>query len=200
VLFHSPAWDSVTYWSLDIETGGLDPKRDPILAVGMLPVRGGILKLGEAYQTLIRPEDGREIKPESVRAHQLVKREVNAAPPLLEVLAQVDRRVREGALLVHFQAIDVQFLKRAYDRHGMTWPKPPVVDTVELILKLDRKTRFVRPADAPADVPSTNLTETRRRLGLPDYQAHDALTDAIATAELFLVLRKLLGAKTLRDL
>jgi DNA polymerase-3 subunit epsilon len=200
VFFSSPAWDSVTYWALDIETGGLDAKRDPIIAVGMLPVRGGILKLGEAYQTLVRPEDGREIRPESVRAHQLLRGEVSGAPPLAEVLAQVDRRIREGALLVHFQAVDVQFLKRAYERQGLKWPKPPVVDTVELILKLDRKTRFVRPADAPADVPSTNLTETRRRLGLPDYQAHDALTDAIATAELFLVLRKLLGAKTLRDL
>jgi len=200
VFFDSPAWDAVTYWSLDIETGGLDAKRDPIIAVGMLPIRGGILKLGEAYRTLVRPEEGREIKPESVRAHQLLKGEVSTAPPLGEVLAQVDRRIREGALLVHYQAIDVQFLKRAFDRQGLRWPKPPVVDTVELILKLDRKTRFVRPADAPADVPSTNLTETRRRLGLPDYQAHDALTDAIATAELFLVLRKLLGARTLRDL
>ena len=200
MLFHSPAWDEVTYWSLDIETGGLDARRDPIIAVGMLPVRRGIIKLGEAYRTLVRPEAGRVIKPESVRAHQLVRNEVSAAPPLGEVLAEVDRRIREGALLVHFQAIDVQFLKHAYARLGLKWPKPPVVDTVELILKLDRKTRFVRPADAPPDVPSTNLTETRRRLGLPDYQAHDALTDAIATAELFLVLRKLLGAKTLRDL
>jgi DNA polymerase-3 subunit epsilon len=200
VFFDSPAWDAVTYWSLDLETGGLDARRDPIIAVGMLPIRGGILKLGEAYRTLVRPEDGREIKPESVRAHQLVRGEVSGAPPLAEVLAQVDRRLREGALLVHFQAIDVQFLKRAYDRQGLRWPRPPVVDTVELILKLDRKTRFIRPADAPADVPSTNLTETRHRLGLPEYQAHDALTDAIATAELFLVLRKLLGAKTLRDL
>lgn len=200
MLFYSPPWDTVTYWSLDIETGGLDPRRDPILAVGMLPVRAGVIRLGEAYRTLVRPEAGREIRPESVRAHQLVKGEVSGAPPLEEVLAQVDRRIREGALLVHFQAIDVQFLKQAYARLGLKWPKPPVVDTVELILKLDRKTRFVRPADAPPDVPSTNLTETRRRLGLPDYQAHDALTDAIATAELFLVLRKLLAAKTLRDL
>jgi DNA polymerase-3 subunit epsilon len=200
VFFHSPAWDSVVYWSLDIETGGLDAKRDPIISVGMLPIRAGIIKLGEAYQTLVRPEAGREIRPESVRAHQLLRGEVRDAPPLEEVLLEVDRRLREGALLVHFQAIDVQFLKKAYARLGRTWPKPPVVDTVELILKLDRKTRFIRPADAPADVPSTNLTETRRRLGLPDYQAHDALTDAIATAELFLVLRKLLAAKTLRDL
>ena len=41
VFFSSPAWDSVTYWSLDIETGGLDPKRDPIIALGMLPIRDG---------------------------------------------------------------------------------------------------------------------------------------------------------------
>ena len=46
------------------------------------------------------------------------------------------------------------------------------------------------PVGQPApDPPSTNLSEARRRHGLPEYQAHDALTDAIATAELFLVMR-----------
>jgi DNA polymerase-3 subunit epsilon len=200
VLFGSPAWASVVYWSLDIETGGLDPRRDPIIAVGMLPIREGVIRLGEAYQTLVQPEAGREIRPESVRAHQLLRDEVRQAPPLGEVLEQIDRRLREGALLVHHQAIDVQFLRRASERLGRRWPKPPVVDTVELILKLDRKTRFIRPADAPPDPPSTNLSEARRRHGLPEYQAHDALTDAIATAELFLVLREALHAKTLRDL
>jgi DNA polymerase-3 subunit epsilon len=200
VFFSSPPWASVVYWSLDIETGGLDARRDPIIALGMLPVRDGVLRLGESYQTLVQPEEGRAIRPESVKAHQLVTGEVRNAPALGDVLVEVDRRIREGALLVHHQAIDVVFLKRAYDRLGRKWPKPPVVDTVELLHKLDRKTRFLRPADAPPDPPSTNLTESRRRHGLPDYQAHDALTDAVATAELFLVLRHLLGAKTLRDL
>jgi DNA polymerase-3 subunit epsilon len=200
VLFHSPAWASVAYWSLDIETGGLDAKRDPIIALGMLPVREGVLRLGESYQTLVQPEAGRTIRPESVKAHQLLTGEVRDAPPLADVLLDVDRRLREGALLVHHQSIDVQFLKRAYQRLDRPWPRPPVVDTVELLHKLYRKTRFLRPADAPPDPPSTNLTEARRRLGLPDYLAHDALTDAIAAAELFLVLRHLLGARTLRDL
>jgi DNA polymerase-3 subunit epsilon len=45
-----------------------------------------------------------------------------------------------------------------------------------------------------------NLTAARHALGLPEYPAHDALTDAIATAELFLVLRHRLGARKLRDL
>jgi DNA polymerase-3 subunit epsilon len=49
-------------------------------------------------------------------------------------------------------------------------------------------------------VPDLNLLAARLRLGLPDYGQHDALTDAIAAAELFLVLRRRLGAKTLRDL
>ena len=199
MFFSSPAWDSVTYWSLDIETGGLDPARDPILALGMLPIRAGIIRLGEAYKTLVRPEEGREIRPESVQAHQLVWDEVRQAPPLPEVLAEVDRRVREGALWVHHQGIDVTFLKQAFVRHGRRWPAPPVVDTVELIRKLNRRRRFTNPDYAGAE-PSVNLTEARRRFGLPGYHAHDALTDAIATAELFLHLRGALNAKTLRQL
>ena len=35
VLFRSPAWDAVTYWALDLETGGLDARRDPVLAIGI---------------------------------------------------------------------------------------------------------------------------------------------------------------------
>jgi len=165
----------------------------------MLPIRDRVIRLGEAYKTLVRPETGREIKPESVRAHQLVLAEVSQAPPLPEVLGEVDRRIRQGALLVHHQGIDVAFLKRAYARHGRRWPAPPIVDTVELLLKLNRRQRFTNP-DHPEAEPSVNLSEARHRFGLPDYQAHDALTDAIATAELFLYLRRALNAKTLRQL
>jgi DNA polymerase-3 subunit epsilon len=93
----------------------------------------------------------------------------------------------------------VAFLKRAYERHGMRWPAPPIVDTVELLLKLGRRRRFSQP-DATGEGPSVNLTEARRQLGLPEYQAHDALSDAIATAELFLLLRGALHARTLRQL
>jgi DNA polymerase-3 subunit epsilon len=96
-------------------------------------------------------------------------------------------------------SIDVAFLRREYDRARLGWPKPPVVDTVDLLVKAAEKSRFLRP-DAVADLPALNLAEARRANGLPVYPAHDPLLDAIATAELFLVLRKRLGAKKLRDL
>jgi DNA polymerase-3 subunit epsilon len=199
MLFSSPAWDSVVYWALDLETGGLDARRDPIIAVGMLPIRAGKVRLGEGYRTLVRPADGRPIDPESVRAHQLVWGEVKDAPPVADILPEVHRRIAEGVLLVHHKGVDVAFLKDAYRRSGMRWPSPPVVDTVDLLAKVARRRHLKRP-ELPADPPSLNLSVAREAHGLPPYQAHDALTDALATAELFLVLRHALGARTLRDL
>ena len=199
MIFSSPPWDSVVYWALDLETGGLDARKDPIVAVGMVPLREGTIRLGEAYRTLVRPEEGKRIDPRSVSAHQLVQGEVREGPPLAEVLEEVDRRIRQGTLLVHNRGIDVAFLRRAFRSQGLGWPSPPVVDTVDLLVRAARRARFTRPEHA-AEVPELNLSSARRQYGLPEYSAHDALTDAVATAELFLVLRKVLRARTVRDL
>jgi DNA polymerase III subunit epsilon len=199
-LFASaPPWDEITYWALDLETGGLASKTDPILAVGMVPIRAGTIRLGEAYATLVRPPRDMAIDPGSVRAHQLVPAELARAPPLAEVLPEVDLRLREGALLVHHRAIDVAFLKRGYARVGLRWPGPRVIDTVDLLVRAAKRARFASP-HAPDDLPPLKLPDARAAHGLPEYQAHDALTDAISAAELFLVLRARLGVRTLRDL
>ena len=199
MLWPSPPWEDVTYWALDLETGGLDPRHDPILSVGMVPVRDGGIRLGEAFSSLVRPEEIAAIDPASIRAHHLLPGDVREAPPITVVLGAIDARLREGALLVHQAALDVSFLRRAYRRAGLRWPAPPVVDTVALLIKAAKRARFLDP-DAPDDEPELNLSAARRKLGLPDYGAHDALTDAVSAAELFLVLRRRVGARRLREL
>ena len=198
MFFSSPRWDLPVYWALDLETGGLDPRMDPIISVGMVPIRSGVIRLGESFSTLIRPDPGRPIKPESVRAHQLLAGDLRKSPPLQAVLLEVGRRLEGGVLLVHNRGIDLPFLKEGHARTGLPWKKPRVVDTVDLIVKAASRRRFIRPEGN--EMPSLNLSEARRVHGLPDYQAHDALIDAVSTAELFLVLRQSIGAKTLRDL
>ena len=201
MFWPSPAWDELTYWALDLETGGLDPAHDAILSVGMVPIRAGVVRLAEAYETLVRPSTDSHITAASVQAHQLVPREVVDAPPLEHVIVQIELRLGEesSALLVHHAGIDVKFLRQAYRVLRRPWIRPRVVDTVDLLLKTARKTRFVDP-NAQQREPELNLTSARKHLGLPEYGAHDALIDAISTAELFLVLRRALGARTLRDL
>lgn len=198
MLFASPPWDSVVYWALDLETGGLDAGKDPILAVGMVPIRAGRIRLGEGYRTLVRPGT-RPIDPESIRAHQLVSGEVRDAPPIDDVLPEITRRLAGNVLVVHQRGIDVSFLQEACRRTGLRWPAPKVIDTVELLLRRAKRVRFRTP-ELPLETPALMLSLARDAHGLPPYQAHDALTDAIATAELFLVLRHELRARTLRDL
>ncbi len=188
-------WDAFTYWALDLETGGLDRRSDPILAVGMVPIRGGTVRLGEAFRSLVRPAGGR-IDPASIHAHQLLRDELEAAPPLELVLAEVDRRIGAGVLLVHHAAIDVAFLRRDYRAVGLRWPEPSVVDTARLLLRIGRATH----PELPDEQRPLQLGKARAAWGLPEYQAHDALADAVATAELFLVLRAALGARHVRDL
>jgi len=196
MLFRSPPWDSVVYWAIDVETGGVDARRDPILAVGMVPVRGGRIRLGECYRTLVRPEGEGRMTSAPPTAHQTISADVSGAPPLAEVLPEIGRRMREGVLLVHHASIDVAFLRRDFARLGIAWPSPKVVDTMRLLV---RDAQLRNPSRSRDHV-ALNLSLARAEYGLPDYQAHDALTDAIATAELFLAVRVALGARTLRDL
>lgn len=193
----SPPWDSVTYWALDVETTGLDARRDALIAVGMVPVRHGAIRLGDAWASLVRPGAGVRIPVEAMRAHHIVPGDVQRAPVLTEVLPGVLRRLREGVAIVHHAAIDVAFLKAACRATGLDWPRIPVVDTVDLLWRRARRRRYAT-GDAPHD-PELNLAAARRACGLPAYPAHDATTDAIATAELFLVLRHALGARTVRE-
>lgn len=192
----SPAFTDVVFWALDLETGGLAPQRDPVLAVGMVPIREGTIRLAEAYASLVRPSAVHVSDSGSLQAHNLIPADLRDAPSLHDVLGEVDARLRGGVLLVHFASVDVAFLKAAYAVAGRTWPSPDVVDTARL---LERLADLERMASRVRE-PSFNLSAARRDLGLPEYPSHDALTDAIATAELFLLLVTQLGARTLRRL
>lgn len=196
-LRRSPPWDSVTYWAVDVETTGLDARRDALLAVGMVPVRRGAIRLGEAWGSLVRPRAPMAIPVDTMRAHHIVPADLERAPAPADVLPEVVRRLREGVAIVHHAGLDVAFLKAACRSAALEWPRIPVVDTVDLLWRRARRRRYAT-GEAPRD-PELNLASARRAYGLPDYPAHDATSDAIATAELFLVLRHALGARTLRE-
>jgi DNA polymerase III subunit epsilon len=195
--FRSPRWNEVVYWSIDLETTGFDPHADRILSVGMVPVRDGSIRHGERFYTLVRPGRDARLDTEAIRAHHILPGELDGAPSLAEALPEVNRRLGEGIPLVHYGRLDVGFLREAYRRAGRDWPHRRVVDTVDLLVALTKRGRFLDPGARPWP---TSLVGARERLGLPPHRVHHALSDAIATAELFLALRSRLGARTLRNL
>lgn len=193
----SPPWEDAVYWSLDLETEGLDPKRHQILSVGMVPVRRGVIRLSDVYASLVRPESHVPVDNGAIGAHHLRPADTARAPSLSSVLPEVRARLQEGVLLLHHAPIDVGFLRRAFDANGLAWVNPPVVDTVRLLYRFADQQRFL---GGRAEEPELNLFAARTMFRLPVYPPHDALTDAIATAELFLALRARLGIERLGQL
>jgi len=196
-LFPSPDLDDLVFWALDLETSGLKAGPDRIVSVGMVPIRRGVIKYGAHFHSFVRPPELERLSTEGIRAHHILPAELETAPPLADVLTEIDRRLHEGVLLLHFAALDLAFLKDAYRRQARRWPAPAVVDTVALILKLQQRLEQWTPNPTPM---RTSLAESRAALGLPAYPGHDALSDAVATAELFLVLRQRMGAGKLRHI
>jgi DNA polymerase III subunit epsilon len=197
LLFRSPRWDEVEYWALDLETSGLDIRRDEILSVGMVPVRGGAVRWGEHYYSLVRPSSVENLGREAMRVHHILPDELRDAPPLRPVMEEVARRIEGKVLLVHHAPFDVAFLRRAFAGELIWWPKPPVVDTRVLVARVEQRIMELQPYARPLP---RGLLELRETFGLPPFEPHHALWDALATAELFLALRARLGATTLRQL
>lgn len=196
-LFPSPPWDTAVYWALDLETSGLKPSRDLILSVGMVPIRHGVIRFGERFASMVRPPSTEVISHEGLAVHQLIPPEYSDAPEIGDLLPEIDRRLREGILLVHHAPLDVGFLKEAYRRVKLERPPLQVVDTVDLLMAWHtRKHRFT---PHPPRI-RTGLADARRDFGLPEHPEHDALGDALAAAELFLLLRHRLQMCRLRQI
>ncbi|MFN2442621.1 MAG: PolC-type DNA polymerase III [Thermoanaerobaculia bacterium] len=198
VIFRSPRWDEVDYWALDLETSGLQPRRHQILSVGMVPLRNGSIEWGGHDYTLVRPELTDDLDRNALGVHQILPGELEGAPPLSEVMDRIHERLGSGAaLIVHHAPFDVGFLKRAFRTIGMRWPRPPIVDTRLLVARVEERIQRLEPYAPPLP---RSLTALCTMFGLPPFEAHHALGDALATAQLFLALRARLGAKTLRQL
>ena len=193
----SPDWREATLWALDLETSGLDARRHHVVSVGMLPIRGGTVRWGERYYSLVRPPSFDRLDDAAITVHHVVPSELRSAPMPAEVLPEVAHRLAGGALLLHHAPLDLAFLRRGFAACGLPWPRPPVIDTRLLVSRLEDRLRRIEPHHRP--LPRA-LTEVREWMGLPVYEAHHALTDALATAELFLALRARLGVERLRQL
>jgi len=198
-------WAEVDCWALDLEMSGLDPAAGRILAVGMVPLRDRVIRVGEGFASLVRADGplpgGSGVSPgidmSGVAAHHLLPDQLAAAPSLDEVVEEIDRRLDGTVLVVHAAEIDLPFLRRAYRDAGLSWPDPPVIDTLRLLRRHERHRLAVEPVEMA--IPGV-LAAARARFGLPSHDQHDAFADAVATAELLLVLAHRLGARSLGDL
>ena len=177
-------WRQAGLCVLDLETTGLDPRRDEIISFATVPIDGGRIRLETSTYRLVRPE--RMPEAETIRIHRLRPEDLAGAPPIEGVLDELLGALSGRVLVAHVAAVERGFLDPVLRSAG-TALRNPVIDTAELAAELASRT------GGPA-IDRISLTALAEDLGLPVHRPHEADGDALTTAQAFLALATRLDA------
>ncbi len=171
----------VTFVVVDLETtGGSARDADGITEIGAVKVRGGEV-LGE-FATLVDP--GRAIPVQITMLTGITNAMVYDAPKITAVLPAFLEFLHGAVLVAHNAPYDVGFLKHACARHGLRWPAPAVLDTVQLARKVLTRD----------EAPSVRLGVLAPLLHARVTPDHRALHDAQATVDVLHALMERVGS------
>jgi DNA polymerase-3 subunit epsilon len=167
---------AVPLLSLDFETSGLDASKDHIVSAGYVAIEDGMIQLSTARHELVKL--GGSLTEQSVVIHKITDDDVSAGLPLDEVVGNLLHALAGKIMVAHHAKIELTFLTQACQKLYGVSPRFPVIDTMRIAKQwLERRNKEIEQGDL-------RLFNLRKRYGLPMYQAHNALSDAIATAEL----------------
>ena len=171
-------WYEHSYFVLDMETTGLDPKNHQVVSLGWVLVEQGSIQLDTAQHLLL---DSAQIDDVSVGIHMITDRDVlEQGRRHASVLRYLRQIMKDKVLVVHYSPLELGFLKSLWQTQPMPALAFDWIDTMQIEVQ-----RRARAQEVIAEG-GFRLPACRERYGLPDYQGHDALTDAMATAELLL--------------
>ncbi|MEM1578911.1 MAG: 3'-5' exonuclease [Archaeoglobaceae archaeon] len=174
--------------SVDLETTGLDPMSDEIIAIGIVPMEGFSILSSQSFYSLVKPK---KWKVNSSKIHGISYSELEKAPTLDEISQKV-LELLEGKIIVGFCIqIDYEFLRRALKKLNSR--------TLD-VLKIDKVlSRFL----GEKYTSSPTLEDLAKKYGVFPSYTHNALADAFIAAQIFQIqLIRLLkaGANTLEKL
>lgn len=166
--------------AMDFETTGFDPATDHILSIGVVRISSLSIQLNTARHQLVRSK--RPIPEASAIIHGITDDTAANGVPLEQLLPDLLDTLAGCAVLVHHAAIERNFLDAACQRLYSTPFNARFIDTE----RVARRTMQHR--HQPIGKTDLRLFNLRERYHLPRYPAHNALSDAFATAELFLAM------------
>lgn len=164
--------------AVDFETTGLDAKADKLLSVGFVSLTQQQITLNSSYHQIIKTKT--QLEESNVIIHHITDEQKEQGQPLHIVVERLLEALTGKVMLVHFARIERQFLQQAcLELYGVA-PDFPIIDTLVIAKRqLDKR-------DVAYDPSELRLSNLRNKYQLPDHHGHDALNDAIATAELLL--------------
>ena len=173
--------------AIDLETTGLDPRRDAIVALAAIPFTGSPPRPEGGYVTLVDP--GRPIPPAARAIHGIGDADVRGAPSAEDALSRFLEVCDGRPIIAHTAAFDLAFINR-FARAG----RLPTVRGVVLDIGAIAHGLFPSWWDL-------SLEGLGRLLEFDPIDRHTARGDALSAGAMFLRMIPLLerhGVRTLQ--
>ncbi|MDX1799512.1 MAG: 3'-5' exonuclease [Marinobacter sp.] len=170
--------------AMDFETTGLDPNQHSIVSIGLVPMSLGRIYSRDARHWVVRPP--LPLHQQSVTIHGITHTEIDQAPDLADIIGDLLSALAGKVVIVHHRGIERPFLDVAMQWRLSEGIQFPVIDTMAIEAQVNprRQPGWFRRLRGQQPL-SIRLPDSRTRYGLPHYAPHHALSDALASAELF---------------
>lgn len=164
----------VRFLVLDCEMSGLDPRKSELLSVGWVRIQNSHIQYSTRKHLLMHMRDG---VGESIKIHGLFDYNLAGAGSVASVLGALAKEIPGSILVFHHALLDIAFLQKASLQSFGCPLHFQYIDTMAV-----EQQRLNRQGKAA----NLRLNMCRDRYGLPKAFEHNAMFDAVATAELLL--------------
>ena len=177
-LFDSPPEAEVVV--LDTETTGLDPKRDEILSIGAVIVKGEKILINSAFERFVKPTSS--ISAQSIKIHHIRDCDLANGIDVDTAIEELLEFIGSRPIVGYYIDFDHKILSRYTKRLIGSYLPNSKIELSSMYYKRYRKESSYEFVDLKFDTIMT-------KLNLPTLGKHDALNDAIMSALIYLKLK-----------
>ncbi|MBC7113565.1 MAG: 3'-5' exonuclease [Candidatus Methanomethyliales bacterium] len=168
---------------LDLETTGLDLKKDEIISIAIIPMTGFQVHFGKRFYSLVKPKRFHE---RSIKIHGICLGDLEKAPTFEETCEKIFDMIH-NRIVVGFNVIfDINFIKEGFKKivknqvNKNKYKKLDLryVDIKEIEVWISRRTGAPTPC-------SLDLSDLIHKYQIEEVARHNALSDAYITARIF---------------
>lgn len=179
--------NEVDFLVADLEMSSLDINKGEILSIGWVVIKKGKIQLSSAEHHLLK---AKKTVGQSATIHNLRDCELQQGQNIMFVVERFLKIAAGKVLVFHHSPLDMAYLNKASKELFSSPMLLPIIDTLEIEKKkILRHQEHIKSGEL-------RLAECRSRYNLPAYPAHNALMDALSSAELLLAQLDHKGKKT----
>ena len=164
----------------DCETTGLDPKKDDIISIGAVIIKDNSILASKKFVKFVKPKSKLQI--EAIKVHHIREMDLEEAEDIDKVIEEFLEFIGNRKLVGYFLEFDIAMInKYLKPKLGITLPnKDYEVSAIYYDWKIEK-------------IPQSNIDlrfdTIMNDLKIPVFGKHDAYSDALMTAMMFLKLK-----------